>query len=249
MWSGEGGKISKYYTHWHLAKCIKQPLSERDGLISGRPVPTQTTILASFHCQHLRFESNFSTLRSQFLFPLFFPPYDLSLSKIPVSLSSPTQSELKKYSYREQTQTQKLICTHKNQNRTYIFLSGQHVSTWAHVHKPTNFNYNAGMTSLVQCTLMYGSASIFYFHQQAQGRREEVKVKTATASVSGCCVLGFISQPCQHKHHVVLFVSPKQYLLLLWFCLLKAFIVQHKSKEPWQDIWRMGCGVTFIVCS
>lgn len=90
-WGG-GGKTSKYYTHWHLAKHIEQPLSERDGLISGRPVPTQTTVLAGFHCQHLRFELNFSTLRSQFLFPLFFPPYDLFLSKIPVSLSSPTQS-------------------------------------------------------------------------------------------------------------------------------------------------------------
>ena len=120
MRSGGGGKTSKYYTHWHLAKCIEQPLSERDGLISGRPVPTQTTVLASFHCQHLRFESNFSTLCSQFLFPLFFPPYDLSLSKIPVSLSSP-QSELKNYSCRKQTQTQMLIYTHTNKNRKCIF--------------------------------------------------------------------------------------------------------------------------------
>lgn len=37
-------------------------------------VPIQTTILASFHCQHLRLESDFSTLCSQFLFPPFFPP-------------------------------------------------------------------------------------------------------------------------------------------------------------------------------
>ena len=44
-----------------------------------------------------------------------------------------------------------------------------------------------------------------------------------------------------------LFVPPKQYLLLLWFCLLNAFTVQHKSKEPWQDIWSTGCNVTFIV--
>lgn len=88
---GGGGKTSEYYPHWHLAKCIEQPLSERDGLISGRPVPTQTTVLASFHCQHLRFELKCSMLRSQFRFPLFFPPYDLFLSKIPVRLSSPTQ--------------------------------------------------------------------------------------------------------------------------------------------------------------
>lgn len=38
-------------------------------------VPIQTTILASFHCQHLRLESDFSTLCSQFLFPPFFPPH------------------------------------------------------------------------------------------------------------------------------------------------------------------------------
>lgn len=79
MQSGGGGdgKTSKYYTHWHLAKHIEQLLSERerDGLISGQLMPTQTTVLASFHCQHLRFESKFSTLCSQFLFPLlFFPP-------------------------------------------------------------------------------------------------------------------------------------------------------------------------------
>lgn len=73
-WGGRRQSFIILYTHWHLAKRIEQPLSERDGLISGRPVPTQTTVLASFHCQHLRFESNFSTLRSQFLFPLFFPP-------------------------------------------------------------------------------------------------------------------------------------------------------------------------------
>lgn len=73
MQSGGGGKTSQYYTHWHLAKHIEQSLSERDGLISGRPVPTQTTVLASSHCQHLRFDSKFSTLHSEFLFPLFSP--------------------------------------------------------------------------------------------------------------------------------------------------------------------------------
>lgn len=70
---GGGGKTSKYYTHWHLVKYAEQLLSKRDGLISGQPMPTQTTVLASFHCQHLRFQLNFSTLQRQFLFPLFFP--------------------------------------------------------------------------------------------------------------------------------------------------------------------------------
>lgn len=78
----------------------------------------------------------------------------------------------------------------------------------------TYFNYNAGVTSLVFFDVSKSFHS-GYVHQQAQGRREEVGVKTATASASGCCVLGFISQPCQRKHHMFLFVSPKQYLLLL----------------------------------
>lgn len=58
----------------------------------------------------------------------------------------------------------------------------------------------------------------------------------ATASLCRYFDLGFTSQPCQCKHHMVLFVPPKQYLLLLWFCLLKAFTVEHKSKQK-QDIW------------
>lgn len=138
MQSGGGGKTSQYYTHWHLVKHTEQSLSERDGLISGRPVPTQTTVLASSYCQHLRFDSNFSTLHSEFLFPLFSPPYDLSLSKIPVSLSSPMQSELKKYSCREQTQTQTLNYpqTKTKIESDCILSSHQHVCTWLRVHNP-----------------------------------------------------------------------------------------------------------------
>lgn len=107
---GEEAKLHNII-HTGIWRSALSNLSEGDGLILGRPVPTQTTVLACFHCQHLRFESNVSMLHSQFLFPLFFPQYDLSSSKIPVSLSSPKQSELKKYYCREQTQTQMPICT------------------------------------------------------------------------------------------------------------------------------------------
>lgn len=55
-------------------KAWSWPLSEGDGLISEWPLPTQTTVLAHFHCQHLRFALNFSMLYSQFLFPSFVPP-------------------------------------------------------------------------------------------------------------------------------------------------------------------------------
>ncbi|MEQ2286759.1 hypothetical protein AMECASPLE_005639 [Ameca splendens] len=131
MQSGGGGdgKTSKYYTHWHLAKHIEQLLSEgeRDGLISGQPMPIQTTVLASFHCQHLRFESDFSKLRSQFLFPLLFPPlYDLSFSRILVRLSSPTQSEPQKYSGRNSDPDAYPHCINKN---TSFFILLQDSST------------------------------------------------------------------------------------------------------------------------
>lgn len=75
MRSGGGGKTSKYYTHWHLAERIEQPLSEKDGLISGHPVPTQTTVLDCFHCQHLRFESHFFSAPQPISLSPIFPPH------------------------------------------------------------------------------------------------------------------------------------------------------------------------------
>lgn len=44
-----------------------------------------------------------------------------------------------------------------------------------------------------------------------------------------CNVLGSTQRPWEHKHHVFLFGSSENYLLLLWFCLLKVFTVQHES--------------------
>lgn len=238
MWSGGGGKASKYYTHWHLAKHIEQPLSERDGLISGQPVPTQTTVLASFHCQHLRFQLNFWTLHSQFLFPLFSPHMICPCPRIQWVFHRLHSQSLKIILVENILRSRCSSTMHKNINKTQSSCQDTLVCIC---------NYNEGI-SLSHCVFWCMRFYPGCVYQLVQSQHHAAGV-TATASVSEWPALGFISQSCQCKHHMFLFASQKQYLLLLWFCLSKAFTVQHKSMKPWQDIWSTDCSVTFTVCS
>lgn len=86
------------------------------------------------------------------------PPYDLSLSKIPVSLSTPTQSEwikFKKCSCREKTQTHMLSDTHKQKHLKNQHRASAGVSMSSCTWKLTCLKNYVGMTSLVQCFEMY----------------------------------------------------------------------------------------------
>lgn len=82
---------------------IEQPLSAGDGLILGGPVPTQTTVLARFHCQCLRFELNFWTLLRQPVTQTSFHPNQASMI-CPHPTSQSILSSALKHSCMEQLQ-------------------------------------------------------------------------------------------------------------------------------------------------
>lgn len=137
MWSGGGGKTSKYYTHWHLAKRIEQPLSERDGLISGHPVPTQTTVLDCFHCQHLRFESHFfQRSAANFSFP-YFSPHMICPCPSSQSVFHRLHSQRLRSILVERKLRSRCSSTYTNENRFFFYILGsQHLSARAHAQKP-----------------------------------------------------------------------------------------------------------------